>query len=109
MGMEEKLKARISDLEGKLRQREEEILQVKEMSEEIQRLKSELHEVEILLHLEGELRQKEEEIKRLKAELHEVEILLHTKDEQMRRYNRRTKLSWYQPIPHEKRAMRGNQ
>jgi hypothetical protein len=71
MGLEENLKARIYDLEYQLGQKEEDIIKVKvEMSEEIQRLKSELHA---------------------------VEILLNAKEEQIRRSNRRTKLRVYLP------------
>jgi hypothetical protein len=71
IGSEENLNARVSDLESQLRQKEEELIKVKvEMSEEIQRLKSELHA---------------------------MEILLNTKEEQIRRSNRRTKLRVYLP------------
>ncbi len=68
MGLEENLKARIYDLEYQLGQKEEDIIKV--MSKEIQRLKSELHA---------------------------MEILLDAKEKQIRRPNRRTKLRYYLP------------
>lgn len=71
MGLEENLKARIYDLECQLRQKEEHIIKVKvEMSKEIQRLKSELHT---------------------------MEILLDAKEKQIRHPGRRTKLRVYLP------------
>jgi hypothetical protein len=71
MKYEENPKARISDLEGKLNGKEEEITKAKvEMSEEIQRINSELDT---------------------------MGILLNTKEEQIRRAKRRSKLRVYLP------------
>ena len=71
MKYEENLRARISDLERKLNGKEEEITKAKvEMSEEIQRLNSELDT---------------------------MGILLKTKEKQIRRSKRRSKLRIYLP------------
>ncbi len=71
MKYEENLRARISDLERKLNGKEEEIIKAKvEMSEEIQRLNSEL---------DG------------------MGIMLKGKEEQIRRAKRRSKLRIYLP------------
>jgi Skp family chaperone for outer membrane proteins len=70
MASEENLKAIIRDLESQLKQREEEITKVRaEMSEQIQRLKSELHAMQIL----------------------------HNAKEEQKRSNRRTKQRVYLP------------
>jgi len=71
VGSEENLKAKIYHLECQLRQKEEEIAKVKaELSEEIQRLKSELHV---------------------------MKMLRDAKEEQIQRAGRRAKLRYYLP------------
>jgi hypothetical protein len=71
MKPEENLRATIYHLECQLKQKEEEIIKVKaEMSEEIQRLKSELQA---------------------------MKIIREAKEESTRRPNRRTKLRYYLP------------
>jgi hypothetical protein len=55
IGSEENLKARISDLEYQLRQNEEELIKVNvQMTEEIQRLNSELQAMRLLLNAKPE-------------------------------------------------------
>lgn len=55
MRTDENLQVAIYDLESQLRQKEDEIVKIKvEMSEEIQRLKSELHAMQILFKEKAE-------------------------------------------------------
>jgi uncharacterized protein YicC (UPF0701 family) len=55
MRTDENLQVAIYDLESQLRQKEDEIIKIKvEMSEEIQRLKSELHAMQILFKEKAE-------------------------------------------------------